>query len=67
MLEYVYVVQIVSKNTKDVGRISQEAYKTLSKAQNFIENRSDKPKKFTEYIYESTDNVYLIYKLTISD
>ena len=65
-MDYVYAIQVINKRaTSDAGRVSSEAYPTLSKAQTFIESRFDKPEKFTEYIYESEENIYLIYQLKI--
>ena len=63
MNEYVYVIQVNPKGGQ--SRVSSEAYKTLGQAQAFIENRSDKPEKFSEFIYESEENLYLIFQLKI--
>ena len=50
---HVFVVEVIPE--AGVGRIGQEAYTTLEKAQAFIESRSDHPVKQTEYIYRTTD------------
>lgn len=60
----VYIVQVIPEAS--LGKVSQQGFTTLEKAQAFIESRSDKPEKFTEYIYRTegfTD--YLIYEVEI--
>ena len=37
------------------GKVSQEGYTTLEKAQAFIESRSDKPKQVTPFHYRTDD------------
>ena len=60
----VYIVQVIPEAS--LGKVSQQGFTTLEKAQAFIESRSDKPKKFTEYIYRTEDSTdYLIYEVEI--
>jgi hypothetical protein len=60
----IYVVHVVPN--KGLARISQEGYTTLAAAQAFIESRSDRPEKVTEYIYRTHDLTdYLIYDIQI--
>lgn len=59
-----YIVQVIPEAS--LGKVSQEAYDSLEKAQAFIETRADKPVKQSEYWYRSegfTD--YLIYEVNI--
>ena len=61
-----YIVFVESK--LDGNRVSSEAYKTLREAQRFIENRSDRPQKQTEYTYRGGGyNFYTIYDINIID
>ena len=49
----VYIVQVTPEAS--LGKVSQEGYSTLEKAQAFVESRSDRPQRedFTDYlIYE---------------
>lgn len=48
-------------------KISQEGYSSLSKAQEFIESRSDNPKKLDDFIYQSLNKVYRIYEISVRD
>lgn len=41
-----------------LGKVSQEAYKTLEEAQAFIESRSGNPRKRDEYTYKDEDYTY---------
>lgn len=60
----VYIVQVIPEAS--LGKVSQQGFTTLEKAQAFIESRSDKPEKFTEYIYRTEDFTdYLIYEVEI--
>lgn len=60
----VYIVQVIPEAS--LGRVSQEGYSSLEKAQAFIESRSDKPVKQSEYLYRTTDFTdYLIYEVDI--
>lgn len=60
----VYIIQVIPEAS--LGRVSQEGYTSLEKAQAFIESRSDKPTKQSEYLYRSTDFTdYLIYEVDI--
>lgn len=58
---------IVSVNTEEFKTltISSEAYTSLTKAQKFIENRSDNPIKLTEFKYQGDSYNYCIYELII--
>lgn len=60
----VYIVQVISEAS--LGKVSQEGYGSLEKAQAFIESRADKPVKQSEYMYRSEDFTdYLIYEVSI--
>lgn len=66
MKEYVYVIIVQPKKPRAVAaRISGEAYSNLTQAQAFISTRSDRPKRFTEFIYESEENFYFIHELKV--
>lgn len=41
-----------------LGKVSQEAYKTLEEAQAFVESRSGNPKKLNEYTYKDEDDTH---------
>lgn len=47
------------------GKVSQEAYDSLSKAQQFIRSRSDKPEMADEYVFISAANRYEIHPVTV--
>ena len=49
----VYIVQVMPEAS--LGRVSQEGYTSLEKAQAFIGSRSDKPTQITPWHYRSTD------------
>lgn len=62
----IYVVQVMPEAS--LGRVSQEGYTSLEKAQAFIESRSDKPTQVTPWHYRSTDGNftdYLIYEVRV--
>ena len=59
-----YIVEVIPEAS--LGKVSQEGYTTLEKAQAFIENRSDRPHKISDFIYETDDYTkYLIYMVKI--
>lgn len=63
----VYVVQVMPEAS--LGRISQEGYTSLEKAQAFIESRADNPRQVTPWLYRSTDGNdtgYLIYDVAVN-
>lgn len=47
------------------NHISQIAYDSIEKAQKFIENRADNPKKITDYKFQGDMCEYLIHDLVI--
>lgn len=47
------------------GKVSQQAYDSLSKAQHFIESRSDKPEKADEYTFIAGANKYEIHPVNV--
>ena len=47
----VYIVQVIPEAS--LGKVSQEGYSTLEKAQAFIESRSDRPQRVSPYLYRS--------------
>lgn len=62
----VYVVQVMPEAS--LGRVSQEGYTSLEKAQAFIGSRSDKPAQVSPWLYRSTDGNdtdYLIYEVRV--
>ena len=60
----VYIVQVIP--AASLGKVSQEGYTSLEKAQAFIESRADKPRKQSEYWYRTEDFTdYLIYEVNI--
>lgn len=60
----VFVVQVIPEG--HLGRVSQEGYSSLTKAQAFIEGRADRPQKITEYMYRTADYTdYLIYEIEV--
>ena len=62
----VYVVQVMPEAS--LGRVSQEGYTSLEKAQAFIESRADNPRQVTPWLYRSTDGNdtdYLIYEVRV--
>ena len=49
-----------------LGKLSQEGYSTLEKAQAFVESRSDRPQQISPYLYRTADFTdYLIYEVNI--
>lgn len=63
----VYVVQVMPE--ANFGRVSQEGYTSLEKAQAFIESRADNPRQVTPWLYRSTDGNdtdYLIYDVAVN-
>ena len=61
---YAYVIEVYPV-IDDICRISMEAYESLEEAQEFIENRTDKPMKENEFMYQSQENRYLIHELYV--
>ena len=60
----VYIVQVIPEAS--LGKVSQEGYTSLEKAQAFIESRADKPRMLSEYWYRTEDFIdYLIYEVYI--
>lgn len=60
----VYIVQVIPEAS--LGKVSQEGYSTLEKAQAFIESRSDQPQRVSPYLYHTADFTdYLIYEVNI--
>ena len=43
----VYIVQVIPEAS--LGKVSQEGYSTLEKAQAFVESRSDHPQQISPY------------------
>ena len=60
---YVYVVTTI--NNDGCQGISHEGYRTLSDAQKFVESRSDKPKKRTDFTYYSDELIYEIIEIKV--
>lgn len=61
----VYVVQVIPEAS--LGKVSQEAYTSLEKAQAFVESRADKPAKVTPWLYRTADFTdYLIYEVSVT-
>ena len=61
---FVYIVEFIPEAS--FGKVSQEGYTTLEKAQAFIESRSDHPHKISEYLYRTEDYTdYLIHVVKI--
>lgn len=63
----IYVVQVMPEAS--LGRVSQEGYTSLEKAQAFIESRADNPRQVTPWLYRSTDGNdtdYLIYDVAVN-
>lgn len=49
-----------------LGKVSQEGYSTLEKAQAFVESRADRPQQISPYLYRTADFTdYLIYEVNI--
>ena len=60
----VYIVQVIPEAS--LGKVSQEGYSTLKKAQAFVESRSDRPQQASPYLYRTADFTdYLIYEVNI--
>lgn len=60
----VYIVQVIPEAS--LGKVSQEGYSTLEKAQAFVESRSDRPQQILPYLYRTADFTdYLIYEVNI--
>ena len=60
----VYIVQVIPEAS--LGKVSQEGYSTLEKAQAFVESRSDRPQQVSPYLYRTADFTdYLIYEVNI--
>ncbi len=62
----VYIVQVMPEAS--LGRVSQEGYTSLEKAQAFIESRADKPAPVSPWRYRSTDGSdtdYMIYEVRV--
>lgn len=60
----VYVIEVVWLSDL-TSKVSSEGYYELSDAQLFCENRGDKPKKISDFKYESQENLYNILELSI--
>lgn len=56
----IYIVVVNPGN-----HISQTAYDSLEKAQEFIEERGDKPQKITDYKYQGNTYEYLIHDIIV--
>lgn len=66
-MKNIYIVT-AQHNSHIWEKISQEGYKTLKEAQDFIKNRSDKPiKKCGDFIYKSSETVYRIYEIQVKN
>lgn len=63
-MKKVYIVTVQHANYI-WEKVSQEGYDSLIKAQKFIESRSDKPEKFTDFNYKSDSNIYRIYEISV--
>lgn len=63
-MKKVYIVT-VQPNSYTWEKLSQEGYESLSKAQKFIESRSDNPKQFGDFKYQGSLNTYRIYEVSI--
>lgn len=50
----VYIVQVIPEAS--LGKVSQEGYSTLEKAQAFVESRSDRPQQISPYLYRTADS-----------
>lgn len=60
----VYIVQVIPEAC--LGKVSQEGYSTLEKAQAFVKSRSDRPQQTSPYLYRTADFTdYLIYEVNI--
>lgn len=60
----VYIVQCIPEAS--FGKISQQGFTSLEKAQAFVESRSDKPKQIMPHKYQTEDFTdYLIYEVEI--
>lgn len=60
----VYVVQVIPEAS--FGKVSQEGYTSLEKAQAFIESRSSKPTQVTPWQYRDEDCTdYTIYEVDV--
>lgn len=60
----VFIIEVIPEAS--FGKVSQEGYTSLEKAQAFIESRADRPAKMSEYHYRSSDFTdYLIFNVTI--
>lgn len=60
----VYIVQVIPEAS--LGKVSQEGYSTLEKAQAFVESCSDCPHQISPYLYRTADFTdYLIYEVNI--
>lgn len=58
-----YIVEVIPK--EGLGKVSQEGYTTLEKAQAFIGGRSDRPTQVSPFLYRSSERTYLIYDVKI--
>ena len=63
-MNYIYIVAVKPK-TQLWEKISQEGYRTLKDAQDFILSRSNKPRSLTEFTFESERNYYRIYEIQV--
>lgn len=60
----VYIVQVIPEAS--LGKVSQEGYSTLEKAQAFVESRPDCPQQISPHLYRTADFTdYLIYEVNI--
>lgn len=62
-MKHIYIVVVQAEYS--LPKVSQEAYSTLIGAQNFIEHRGDRPRKLTDFQYESDRCEYNIYELAL--
>jgi hypothetical protein len=62
-MKYVYVISVLPEYA--LPKISSEAYETLERAQRFIENRSDEPKRVNDFTYKGRNCTYTIHELLL--
>lgn len=66
MYENIFVVSVKSKDFPRAYHISQDAYRTLKAAQDFICGREDNIEKLNDWCYEGKDYYYCIDICTLT-
>jgi hypothetical protein len=65
-MSVIYIIEVLTLGgLYPVSHINQEAYDSYEKAKRFIESRSDRPIKKSDYEWKSEDYKYTILTLNV--